>query len=29
MRKSLARDKEKITMKPTGKAIAPNEVEFN
>lgn len=29
MRKSMPRDKDKVTMKPTGKKIEPSELEFH
>jgi len=29
MRKSMPRDKDKITMKPTGKKIEPDQLEFH
>lgn len=28
MRKSIARDKDKVTSKPTGKVINPDDLEF-
>ena len=29
MRKSMPRDTDKVTMKPTGKKIEPHELEFH
>ncbi len=29
MRKSMPKDKDKVTMKPTGKKIEPDQLEFH